>query len=105
MGFHPRHAPRGTRIIDGIRVDLVEQTWSGGDRSFQAYLPDGTDLAADEAFDCRPTDAQLRELLDEHRGIWRCTCGTPFAAADTDLIGDHVADCPAATATPVGGRR
>jgi hypothetical protein len=94
MGKIIREIDRGTRTIDTVPVTVTELIWHDGARSFDAHLADGTLLTELESFDTAPDDAQLLDVLDEHRGWWRCTgCHTAVAATEHDLIADHLRDC------------
>jgi hypothetical protein len=88
--------PRGTRVIDGIALQITELIWSDQGRSFEVYrLDTGQDLTVDGCFDQQPTNAELLDVLDESRGLWRCACGQPITATDAELIDDHLRDCVA----------
>jgi hypothetical protein len=92
-----RSVPRGARVIDGITLQITELIWTDEGRSFEVHrLDTGEDLTVDGYFDLFPTDAQLADLLDDTRGLWRCVCGQRLPATDRALIDDHLRDCPAA---------
>jgi hypothetical protein len=101
MGRILREIDRGTRTIDNHQVTVTELVWDDEGRCFDAQLPDGTLLTELESFDTAPDDAQLLDLLDEHRGLWRCPgCHSTVAATDHDLVTDHLRDC----IDPAGGQ-
>jgi hypothetical protein len=102
MGRIVREIDRGTRTIDTVAVTVTELVWDDGGRCFDAHLAgDGTLLTELESFDAAPDDAQLLDLLDEHRGLWRCPgCHTAVTVTDHDLVADHLRDC----VSPAGGR-
>ncbi|HZM79932.1 MAG TPA: hypothetical protein VFC19_29720 [Candidatus Limnocylindrales bacterium] len=95
MGKVIRDIDRGTRTIDDLLVTVTELICDDGGRSFDAHLAgDGTLLTERESFDSAPDDAQLLELFDDYRGLWRCPgCHDTVATTDHDLIADHVRDC------------
>lgn len=95
MGRVIREIDRGTRTIDNLLVTVTELVWDDGGRSFDAHLTgDGTLLTELESFDTEPDDAQLLNLFDDYRGLWRCPgCHTTVAATDHDLVADHLRDC------------
>jgi hypothetical protein len=95
-----REIDRGTRTIDNVLVTVTELIWDDAGRSFDAHLAsDGTLLTELESFDNTPDDAALLDLLDEHRGLWRCPgCHATVAAGDHDLVADHLRDCTPAEA-------
>jgi len=99
MGRVIREIDRGTRTINAICVTVTELVWDDGGRSFDAHLADGTLLTEAETFDAAPDEAQLLDLLDEHRDLWRCTgCHTAVSVTEHDLISDHLRDCTPAEA-------
>ncbi|HZM82164.1 MAG TPA: hypothetical protein VFC19_41120 [Candidatus Limnocylindrales bacterium] len=101
MGRIVREIDRGTRTIDNLPVIVTELVWDDAGRSFDVHFTDGTLLTELESFDAAPDDAQLLNLLDEHRGLWRCPgCQTTVTATEQDLVTDHLRDC----ADPPAGR-
>jgi hypothetical protein len=51
-----RRIDRGVRHLGTTQVAITELLWDDGGHSFEAHLPDGTDLNEDGCFDEAPTD-------------------------------------------------
>lgn len=105
-----RRIHRGVRTIDTTPVTITELVWDDGERSFEAHLPDGTDLTEDGCFDEAPTDPELHGLLHTRAGYWTCPgCRRRIDDTQADMIVDHVRDCDLvdgaghATQPPIGG--
>jgi hypothetical protein len=64
----PHEIDRGGRVVAGVAVRVTELAWPDERRSFEVHLIDGDiDLTENGCFDDPPTDAQISDLLAEHR--------------------------------------
>jgi hypothetical protein len=90
-----RTVDRGTRIVDGVEVQITELVWDDEGRSFEVYRTDtGVDLTENGCFDIWPTDDQVADLLHTAQDLWSCRgCGATIDAGQADLVTDHVRDC------------
>lgn len=80
-----RHPPR---TVATVSVSVVERIWSDGGRSFEVWLPDGTELTEGGSFDNLPTDSEIEELLPTP--MWHCPfCDRVIAESDADMIVEH----------------
>lgn len=70
------------KMVDGILVQVTEQTWDDGDKSFDVdevttdsdtqEIIDSEELTIDESFDTYPTDDEIRTVLPT-KGTWHFT--------------------------------
>jgi len=95
MGRVIRHIDRGTRVVEGVEVQITELIWDDAGRSFEVHRTDTcADLTADGCFDSWPTDDQIANMLNDAAKLWSCRgCGATIDAGQADLIVDHVRDC------------